>query len=119
MVECLATEHNEIYRGLPGVEVPVGEALVSLSNMWDAPASSEGSRAPSEFRASRMNFILHFGFEASTEESKELFQSVISFSRRYPCRIIALCPSRDVNATGQGLSAKFSQSATSVKGKGT
>lgn len=107
MVECLATEHNEIYRGLPGVEVPVGDALVSLSNMWDAPASSEGSRAPSEFRASRMNFILHFGFEASVEDATELFRSVIQFSRRYPCRIIALCPSRDENATGQGIVCKI------------
>ncbi len=107
MIKCLATEENEIYRGLPGVEVPVGKALVSLSNMWNAPASSEGSRAPSEFRASRMNFILHFGFEASTEEAKGLFESVIQFSRRYPCRIIALCPSRDENATGQGIVCKI------------
>lgn len=107
MFKCLATEHNEIYRALPGVEVPVGKALVSLSNMWNAPPSSEGSRAPSEFRASRMNFILHFGFEASTDEAKELFQSVIQFSRRYPCRIIALCPSRDENATGQGIVCKI------------
>lgn len=107
MVECLATEQNEIYRSLPGVEVPVGEALVSLSDMWNAPASLEGSRAPSEFRASRMNFILHFGFEATTEEAKALFQSVIKFSRRYPCRIIALCPSRDENATGQGILCKI------------
>ncbi len=118
MVECLATEHNEIYRGLPGVEVPVGEALVSLSNMWNAPASSEGSRAPSEFRASRMNFILHFGFEASAEESKELFQSVISFSRRYPCRIIALCPSRDENATGQGIVCKIFSECYIGEGQG-
>lgn len=107
MVKCLATEKNEIYRGLPGVEVPVGKALVSLSDMWEAPASSEGSRAPSEFRASRMNFILHFGFEATTEEATELFNSVIRFSRRYPCRIIALCPSKDENATGQGIVCKI------------
>lgn len=118
MVECLATEHNEIYRALPGLEVPVGEALLSLSNMWDAPASSEGSRAPSEFRASRMNFILHFGFEASTEESEELFQSVISFSQRYPCRIIALCPSRDKNATGQGIVCKIFSECYIGEGQG-
>jgi len=54
-----------------------------------------------------MNFILHFGFEATTEEATELFNSVIRFSRRYPCRIIALCPSKDENATGQGIVCKI------------
>ncbi len=107
MTEILATEKNEIYSKLPGIEVPVGDALVSLSEMWDAPPSSEASRAPSEFRASRMNMILHFGFDASCEEATALFRSVIEFSRRYPCRVIALCPSKDENATGQGIVCKI------------
>lgn len=34
MAETLATEKNEIYKKLPGIEVPVGDALVSLSEMW-------------------------------------------------------------------------------------
>ena len=107
MAGLLATEHNEIYGSLPGIEVPVGDALVSLSNMWNAPPSSEQSRSPSEFRASRMNFILHFGFEASVEDAQELFQSVIGFSKKYPCRILALCPSKDEDATGQGIVCKI------------
>lgn len=107
MAGLLATEHNEIYGSLPGIEVPVGDALVSLSNMWNAPPSSEQSRSPSEFRASRMNFILHFGKEATVEDAQKLFQSVIGFSKRYPCRILALCPSKDENATGQGIVCKI------------
>lgn len=107
MAEILATEKNEIYSKLPGIEVPVGDALLSLSDMWNAPASSESSRAPSEFRASRMNMILHFGFDATPDEAYALFRSVIVFSRRYPCRIIALCPSKDENATGQGIICKI------------
>ncbi len=107
MAEMLATEKNEIYCELPGFEVPVGDALCSLSNMWDAPASSEGVRPPSEFRASRMNLILHFGFDASLDQAKALFRSVIDFSRRYPCRILALCPSKDEDATGQGIVCKI------------
>ncbi len=118
MAKCLATEQNEIYSGLPGVEVPVGKALVSLSDMWEAPAASEGSRAPSEFRASRMNFILHFGFEATKDEAVSLFQSVIRFSRRYPCRIIALCPSKDENATGQGIVCKIFSECYIGEGQG-
>lgn len=107
MVEILATEHNEIYAAMPGVEVPVGEALLSLSNMWDAPPAGDGGKAPSEFRASRMNVILHFGFEATPNEANALFRSVIDFSHRYPCRVIALCPSKDEDATGQGIVCKI------------
>jgi len=107
MAGLQATERNEIYGSLPGIEVPVGEALVSLSNMWNATPASEQSRSPSEFRASRMNFILHFGKEATVEDAQKLFQSVIGFSKRYPCRILALCPSKDKNATGQGIVCKI------------
>lgn len=107
MAEVLATEKNEIYNKLPGIEVPVGDALLSLSEMWNAPAASESSRPPSEFRASRMNMILHFGFDAPCDEAYALFRSVIAFSRRYPCRVIALCPSKDENATGQGIVCKI------------
>lgn len=107
MAEILATEHNEIYATLPGLEVRVGDALHSLSNMWNAPPSSDASKPPSEFRASRMNVILHFGFDATPNEANELFRSVIAFSRRYPCRVIALCPSKDEDATGQGIVCKI------------
>ena len=107
MAETLATEKNEIYKKLPGIEVSVGDALVSLSEMWDAPPSSDAVRPPSEFRASRMNMILHFGFDASYEEATALFRSVIAFSRRYPCRVIALCPSKGGNAIGQGIVCKI------------
>jgi len=118
MTEILATEKNEIYSKLPGIEVPVGDALVSLSEMWDAPPSSDASPPPSEFRASRMNMILHFGFDASCEEATALFRSVIEFSRRYPCRVIALCPSKDENATGQGIVCKIFSECYIGKGDG-
>ncbi len=118
MADTLATEQNEIYKSLPGVEVPVGDALVSLSNMWNAPPSSEGIRPPSEFRASRMNFILHFGFEASSDDAVALFRSVIRFFRRYPCRIIALCPSKDETASGQGIVCKIFSECYIGEGQG-
>jgi len=38
-----------------------------------------------------MNLIIHFGFGCDPKEALELFYSVLKFSRRYPCRVIALC----------------------------
>lgn len=59
--------------------------------MW-SPVDESGKRTDNEYRASRMNLIVHIGFEADVEEAKELFQTVIGFSHRYPCRMIVLCP---------------------------
>jgi len=52
----------------------------------------EGSGAPSEFRASQMNLILHFGLPTTPEDACARFEEAIHFSQRYPCRIIVLCP---------------------------
>lgn len=85
---------NEVYNTLPGFEVPVGKALSELSNMWEAPSTGE-SRAPSEFRASRMNLVLHMGFECSVKDAHDTFQVALDFSRRYPCRVVILCAQPD------------------------
>ncbi|MCH6258142.1 glucose-6-phosphate dehydrogenase assembly protein OpcA [Puniceicoccaceae bacterium K14] len=85
---------SEIYNTLPGFEVPVGKALSELSKMWEAPAGSD-AKAPSEYRASRMNLILHMGFECSVEQGESTFQTALEFSRRYPCRVIILCAQPD------------------------
>tara|TARA_B110000037_G_scaffold219452_1_gene284656 strand:+ start:1314 stop:2312 length:999 start_codon:yes stop_codon:yes gene_type:complete len=97
---------SEVYKNLPGFEVPVGEALNVLSSMWDAPASSD-ERAPSEFRASRMNLILHLGFDCSHEDANAVFQTALDFSRRYPCRIVFLCAQPDSWDAESGMVCKI------------
>lgn len=82
---------STVYETLPGLSVPLGQALEKLSSMW-ATSDEHGKKTQSEYRASRMNLVVHIGFEASLAEAKELFQTGISFSHRYPCRMIVLCP---------------------------
>jgi len=94
----------ELIDAMPGVELPVGEVTSRLATMWESgPAGS-----PTEFRASQMNVVLHFGLDVSPEDARTRFDAVLSFSQRYPSRIIVLCPTREV---GDGsMSAKlFSQ----------
>ncbi|MDQ8188193.1 glucose-6-phosphate dehydrogenase assembly protein OpcA [Pelagicoccus sp. SDUM812002] len=86
--------NSTVYEALPGLKVPLGNALKELTAMW-SPVDESGKRKDNEYRASRMNLIVHIGFEASMKEAKELFQTVISFSHRYPCRMIVLCPQPD------------------------
>ncbi len=88
------TATSTVYETLPGLSVPLGDALHQLADMW-SPEDETGRKKESETRASRMNLVVHIGFEASPEEAKELFQMVIGFSHRYPCRMILLCPQPD------------------------
>ena len=72
--------------------------------MWEGDASPD---SPSEFRASQMNVVLHFGLDVTPEDAKLRFDALIRFAQRYPSRIIVLCPTRELQS---GMSAKlFSQ----------
>jgi hypothetical protein len=57
--------------------------------MWD----TDGEQSPSEFRASQMNIVLHFGLQVKPAEAQEAFDALLQFVQRYPGRIIVLCPS--------------------------
>jgi len=70
--------------------MPLGQMGETLASMWDG-LEGEG-RAPSDFRASQMNLILHFGLKTSPEEAREKFNLAVSFAQRYPARMIVLCP---------------------------
>lgn len=79
-----------IFATLPGIEIPVADIAATLSDIWETPASSV-SPAPSEFRATQMNLILHFGLGTEAAEAREIFETALRFSQRYPSRIIVLC----------------------------
>lgn len=76
---------------MPGVRIPVSEVMETLTHMWDAP-SDGGEKPVSDFRASQLNLILHFGLRTTEAEAAERFNDSIRFAQRYPCRIIVLCP---------------------------
>jgi len=95
---------KDLIEELPGIGLSVGEVNKRLESMWQG----EGEGSPSEFRASQMNVVLHFGWEVSPEEAHERFDALIKFAQRYPSRIIVLCPSRSI--TDGSMTAKlFSQ----------
>lgn len=85
------TKHSSIFATLPGIEVPVADISKTLSQIWDVP-SSDLSVNPSEFRATQMNLIIHFGLGTEETEAVEVFETALRFAQRYPSRIILLCP---------------------------
>lgn len=80
-----------IFDALPGVETPVDGVQSALAAVWDSNSES-GIDAPSEYRASQMNLILHLGLDSTLESARAGFETAMKFSERYPCRTIALCP---------------------------
>ncbi len=79
----------ELIDALPGIALPVEEVTCRLDTMWAGDASEH---SPSEFRASQMNVVLHFGKETSPADARNRFDGLIRFAQRYPSRIIVLCP---------------------------
>lgn len=88
----------------------VSDVTRTVRQMWDT-TSADGSPPPSDFRASQMNLVLHFGTRTSLPEASEIFNTAIEFAQRYPCRVIVLCPrEQSDNDEAEPLQAKlFSQ----------
>lgn len=91
---------SELIDSLPGIDLPVGEVSNALSKMWDG----HDGNALTEFRASQMNLILHFGRNVLPSEARERFEVAVRFAQRYPSRIIVLCP---FIGTSQSMRAKL------------
>ena len=96
-----------IFNALPGLEVPVGSISKSLARMWETPAESGApASASDETKATQVNFVLHLGYQTSAEDAAAQFQTAVRFSRRYPCRVVVLCPMREDEA-GDEFRAKI------------
>ncbi len=87
---------SEIFKALPGIEVPVSSIKHSLTRMWDDTAAAGGS-APTQddSKATQVNFVVQLGLHTTVEDALEQFQTAVRFSRRYPCRVVVLCPMPD------------------------
>ncbi|MFH1496752.1 MAG: glucose-6-phosphate dehydrogenase assembly protein OpcA [Verrucomicrobiota bacterium] len=82
-----------IFNALPGLEVPVGSISKSLAKMWATTADNGGAApASDDSKATQVNFVLHLGYKTSAEDAAAQFQTAVRFSKRYPCRVVVLCP---------------------------
>ena len=59
---------TDVFNALPGLEVPVGGITQSLARLW-VGEPADGVGAPSEFRASQMNLVLHLGLPTTDDPS--------------------------------------------------
>ncbi len=82
-----------IFDALPGLEVPVAEINQRLAGLWaDTAASGRPAPAAEDARATQVNFVLHFGMNATAADAVRQFEVLLKFSQRYPSRVVVLCP---------------------------
>jgi glucose-6-phosphate dehydrogenase assembly protein OpcA len=85
-----------IFDALPGIEVPVGEISKRLAAMWaDTAATGAPAIEADDAKATQVNVVLHLGLGTTAEDSAAQFRTVVEFSKRYPSRIVVLCPQGD------------------------
>ncbi len=85
-----------IFEALPGIEAPVGSISNGLAQMWEGTASAGRPAPPSEHaKAIQVNFVLHLGLNTDAADAVRQFETAVRFSRRYPSRVVVLCPLHD------------------------
>ncbi len=83
----------KIFDALPGIEVPVGAISKRLAELWSSPSDDgQPTIAADDAKATQVNFVLHLGLHTTAEDAAVQFQTVEAFSKRYPSRIVVLCP---------------------------
>ncbi len=97
-----------IFDALPGIEVPVGAISKRLAELWSSNAEDGQSPiAADDAKATQVNFVLHLGLNTTPDDAAEQFQTVARFSRRYPSRIVVLCPIRGEDSGVAEMRAKI------------
>jgi glucose-6-phosphate dehydrogenase assembly protein OpcA len=85
-----------IFDALPGIEVPVGAIAKSLADLWVGTAASGAPEIETDdAKATQVNLVLHLGLITTVDGALAQFQTVVEFSKRYPSRIVVLCPQGD------------------------
>jgi glucose-6-phosphate dehydrogenase assembly protein OpcA len=97
---------STIFDALPGLETPVGAISKNLARMWAADEKT-ALKPGEDSKATQVNFVLHLGVHTTPEDALERFQIAVKFSRRYPCRVVVLCPIRDDTVAAGELRAKI------------
>lgn len=90
---------TEVFKVLPGLEVPVGRIAEGFVKLWDDSPAKES-------RAVQLNLVLHLGSNTAPADAETQFQTTLRFARRYPCRVVVLCPDFDEKAP-PAMSAKI------------
>jgi len=99
---------SAIFDALPGIEVPVGAISKTLAEMW-ASATPDGAPVieADDAKATQVNLVLHLGFKTTAEDAAAQYQTVVAFSKRYPSRIVVLCPQNDDTSGAIAMRAKI------------
>ncbi len=93
MTSTPQTQVESLFSSLPGLEAPVSDLNASFAQLWHG-LSEDGKPAPSsdDAKATQVNLVLHLGEKTGVGDGLVQFETAVRFSRRYPSRVVILCP---------------------------
>jgi hypothetical protein len=97
---------SSIFDALPGQETPVGAISKNLARMW-ANDERASAKPGEDSKATQVNFVLHLGLHTTPADAIAQFQTAVRFSKRYPCRVVVLCPTREEEVKEPTIRAKI------------
>lgn len=97
---------SSIFDALPGQETPVGAISKNLARMW-ANDERASAKPGEDSKATQVNFVLHLGLHTTPSDAISQFQTAVRFSKRYPCRVVVLCPTREEEVKEPTIRAKI------------
>lgn len=86
------TTMSSIFSIMPGLEMSIPMVTETLIKMWRVEHTENSIHAFA--RSSQLNIVLHNGLYASHGSALKSFNDAIAFAKKYPCRIIVLCPEK-------------------------
>lgn len=78
---------SELFDALPGAPMRVAEVAPALARYWQ-----EAGETGTTTRAAQMNLVLILGQDLAPDSAAGALETAYALSRRYPCRIVVLCP---------------------------
>lgn len=83
---------SSIFSIMPGLEMSISMVTEALIKMWRVDHAQNNVHAFA--RSSQLNIVLHNGLYASHASALKSFNDAIAFAKKYPCRIVVLCPEK-------------------------
>ena len=110
---------SPVFTALPGYEIPTDAISENLDAMWTRLAA-EGKPSPAndDAKATQVNLVLHLGFGTTPDDGLHQFQTAVRFSRRYPSRVVVLCPMPPDDTSTDEIRAKINGECTIGKTSG-
>lgn len=82
-----------LFEAMPGAKLTIPEVTDTFAEIFKKSVG-EDEGGEFIFRSTQFNLILHNGSGTKIEHVLDCFYNAVAFAKKYPCRLIVLCPDK-------------------------